>query len=154
MHVMMELDVNYVAILVAGIANMALGAFWYSPAGFGEKWMKLSKITKADIEKAKPNMGKMYGITFLGALVMALVLAHVVPLVMDEVVNAAERALTQGEIVGVGALTGAMMWLGFVATVSLGGSTWGKRPWALYWLDAGYWLVSLAIMGVILAVIV
>ena len=38
-----NVDVNYLAVLVAAIINMVIGSIWYSPSmGFGKSWMKYS----------------------------------------------------------------------------------------------------------------
>ena len=36
----MEININFAAILVCGLAFMVLGAFWYSPLLFGRIWMR------------------------------------------------------------------------------------------------------------------
>ena len=33
-------EMNYLAIIIAGILNMAIGAAWYSPMLFAKPWMK------------------------------------------------------------------------------------------------------------------
>lgn len=38
-------SINYLAVVVAAVVSMGLGAFWYSPLGFGKMWMNLSGIT-------------------------------------------------------------------------------------------------------------
>lgn len=38
---MMILNINWLPVLVAAIANMAIGGFWYSPVLFAKQWMKL-----------------------------------------------------------------------------------------------------------------
>ena len=76
---------------------------------------------------------------FISMLVMAYVLAYVVS-------YAAATTWLQG------AIAGAWMWLGFVATISLGSVLWENRPWALYWINSLHSLVTLVIMGAILAV--
>ncbi len=131
---MPEVDIDMAAVIVGAILNMVIGAFWYSPAGFGKKWMKLSNISKADIEKSQPNMPKLYGITFLGAIIMSYVTAHFVDFAGAETIQA-------------GAITGVWLLIGFIAVYALNGSVWGKRPWGLYWLDVSYYLVVLAILG-------
>src|SRR5688572_1633570 len=51
---------NYLAILVAAVAGMAVGFFWYGPL-FGKIWVKLSGFTKEDMEKAQAKgMTKTY----------------------------------------------------------------------------------------------
>ena len=133
-------DINYFAVIVAAAVNMGLGAFWYSMSGFGKQWMKLSGITKEDIEKAKKaGMAKSYAIAAAGSLVMAYVLSYIVD-------------FAQAQTIIAGVLSGLWIWLGFVATVLLGSVLWENKSWNLYAINAGYYLVSLMIMGVILAV--
>ncbi len=42
-------------------------------------------------------------------------------------------------------------WLGFMAPVIMGDQLWGGKPWKLFPITGGYYLVSLCLMGVILA---
>lgn len=48
-------------------------------------------------------------------------------------------------------MVGFWNWLGFVAPVTLGGVLWEGKPWKLWGLNNGYQLLSLLVMGVILA---
>jgi len=137
---MPSVTINYLAVLVAAISNMVLGFVWYGPL-FGKEWMKMMHFTdkKMDEMKATGNMNQLYGIAMVGALVMAYVMAHFV-----DYVGATS-------VVG-GMQTGFWAWLGFVAPVMLGGVLWEGRSWKLFTLQSGYYLVTLMIMGAILAV--
>jgi hypothetical protein len=50
------------------------------------------------------------------------------------------------------AAVGFFNWLGFVATVMLTVTLYEKRPAKLFWIDSGFQLISLLIMGAIVAV--
>lgn len=129
---------NYVAILVAAVLGMVIGALWYGPV-FGKQWMALSKYTAEDMAKAKAQgMAGAYVLSFIGLFVMSFITAHVV-----FYANAA-TAFT-------GALFGFWMWLGYVATTLLNTVLWDKKPWGLYVLNAGHYLVVLLVMGALLA---
>ncbi len=132
---MTTVSVNMVAVLVAGVADMIIGAIWYSKALFAKPWMKALGKTQAEI-KAKPTM---YVYMFAGALVMAYILAHFV-------------AYTNSTTAMDGAITGLWAWLGFVATTFLGLKVFEDRSWELYIINVGYYLVALVSMGAILAV--
>lgn len=133
-------EINYLAVLVSAIVAMGLGAWWYSPAGFGKLWMQLSGLSEAELERAKqPGMGKKYAAAFLGSLVTAYVLAHFVD-------------YTQATTAAQGMQTGFWSWLGFVATVTLGTVLWENKPLKLYALNNAYQIISLMLMGAILAV--
>ncbi len=134
---MPTIDINYWAVLVAAIVGMAIGAIWYSVL-FGKKWMELMNIDsqKMDEMKAKAKWSYVWG--FLTLLVTAYVLAHLV--------DYAEATTWLG-----GLQAGFWVWLGFVATVMLGGVLWEGKPVKLYLIGAAHELVSLLVMGVILA---
>lgn len=53
---------------------------------------------------------------------------------------------------GQGALVGFFNWLGFIATVMLMLTLYEKRPAKLLWINSGFQLISLLIMGAIVAV--
>ena len=37
----MEIEINYLAVILATIAAVVVGFVWYSPALFGNQWAKL-----------------------------------------------------------------------------------------------------------------
>jgi uncharacterized protein DUF1761 len=53
---------------------------------------------------------------------------------------------------GQGAAVGFFNWLGFVATGMLTVTLYEKRPAKLFWINSGFQMISLLIMGVIVAV--
>ena len=135
-----EISINYWAVLVAAIANMALGFIWYSKAVFGKAWMKMLGMTDKKMQEAqKKGMAKILLIAFIGALVMSYVLAHFVDY------------LEATDIIS-GIQLGLWLWLGIVAVILLGTILWEGKPLKLYLINAGYWLVTLVVMSVILAI--
>jgi sterol desaturase/sphingolipid hydroxylase (fatty acid hydroxylase superfamily) len=135
-------SLNYLAIVVAAVAAFGIGGWWYSLKGFGKDWMKLMGINPKDkrkMNKMKKEGRKSMVIGFLTTLLTAYILAHFVDLF-----NA--TSLIEGMIAGF------WIWAGFVATVMLGSVLWESKPFKLYFLNAGYELVKLIIMGAILAV--
>ncbi|MBX4200934.1 DUF1761 domain-containing protein [Candidatus Parcubacteria bacterium] len=140
---MIDVYVNYLAVVVAAVANMALGFVWYGPL-FGKKWMSLMGKTSADIDaqKTKSPMWKGYAIAFAGSLVMAFVLSHFLTFA---------SFYTDSSGIAAGLMVGFWSWLGFVAPVTLGSVLWEGKSWNLWILVNGYYLVSALIMGSILA---
>ena len=68
-------NVNYLAILVAGIISMVVGFLWYGPL-FGKAWMRLSGFDSKKIDESKKKgMTKSYIIMFIATLIFACVLA-------------------------------------------------------------------------------
>lgn len=130
--------VNYAAVVMAAVLAMVTGSVWYSKALFGKQWMKLTGVTLESAKKA--NMPMLYGTMFVGVLVEAYVLAHFVH-------YAGAYSLING------IKTGVWAWLGFVLTTSVANSMFEGRPMKLLYINAGYALVNLMIMGAIIALI-
>lgn len=136
---MEQIQINVLAVLVAAIVSMVIGSLWYSPLLFGNIWMRLSGITISDVDKAKQRgMGKTYVIGFIGSLVMSYVLAHSI-------------AFAGGVTFAHGMAGGFWNWLGFIVPVILGSVLWENRPVGLFFINIGYYLVALVLMGGILA---
>lgn len=134
--------VNYLAVLVAAVLSMIIGSVWFGPL-FGKQWMKLMGMTKESMQGMKPEaMMKLYGIQFIGSLVMAFVLAHAL-------VFASTYLHESG--VSAGLQTGFWNWAGFIAPVTLGSVLWEGKSWKLWCFNNAYYLVSLCAMGVLLA---
>ena len=129
-------EVNYLAVLAAGIASMIIGYVWYGPL-FGKQWMKASGVSAADVEAGKKDMPKTYGLMYISSVVMAYVLSVFI-------YYAGVTSMIEGAMIGFWA------WLGFVATVMLGGVLFERRPVNLFYLNAGYNLVTLVVMGAVL----
>ena len=128
-------DINWLAVVVAAVVQMALGALWYSPLLFARPWMRSVGRSEDELTGGGPG----YAIAAVASLVTAGVLAYVV-----------DWAGADGLLDGL--LTGVVVWIGFVATV-LAVNTWfSGRSRTLWAIDAGYPLVALAIMGALLAV--
>src|SRR3989344_5355345 len=140
----MDVPVNYLAVLACGVASMALGFLWHGPL-FGKKWSQLmgwGEMTPEKMAEMQQKARPAYAASFVGALVMAYVLSHVL-------VFASTYMQTSG--IPAGLSSGFWMWFGFIAPVTIGVVFWDGKPWKLWFINAGYYLVMLLIMGVILA---
>lgn len=132
------MNVNFVAVLVGALVNMVLGFLWYGPL-FGKSWQKLSGLTDTKLnEMKKKGMTNVYLFSMLGALLMAFVLAMTLN-------------LTGSVGVVEGVKLGFWIWLGFVAPTMLNSVLYEDKSWNLYWINAGYYLVALVIMGGVLS---
>ncbi len=137
------IPINYLAVFAAAVVSMIVGSLWYGPL-FGKPWMKEMGFKSTKMSDAmKQGMAKSYGLMFVGSLLMAYVLAN-------ELVFSGNFMQTSGLSVG---LTGGFFnWLGFVAPVSLGTVLWDGKSWKLWFMNSGYYLVSLLLMGSLLSV--
>jgi hypothetical protein len=134
-------DVNYLAIILAAISSMVWGSLWYGPF-FGKPWMKLMGINPKKMNVEPSEMGKLYGIQFLGSLIMAFVLSHAL-------VFAKAYLGTSG--LSAGLQTGFWNWIGFVAPVTLTTVLWEGKSWKLWLINNGYYLVMLSTMAIIIS---
>jgi hypothetical protein len=131
-------QVNIPAVLVSAVAAFALGALWYSPVLFAKQWMKAQGHTPEKLEAMKKGMARAYGVSFICLLVMAAAMALLI------------GRLGIGSVLG-GIKLGVLCWVGFAATVGLTANMYSDKPLSAYLIDAGYQLVYMVIMGIILA---
>ncbi len=133
---MNEFPTNWIAFATAVIVKQAIGAFWYSRAGFGTWWSASTGVSAAEMRERLP---RVLPIEIVATVVMAFVLLHAVRYA------GAYGALSGGAI-------GLTSGIGFVAMSALNGVLYQRRSLAFYAIDMGYWLVSMAAMGAILGV--
>lgn len=130
--------VNYLAVLFAGIASFLFGGIWYGL--LSQRW--LAAVGKS-IEELKGPEGQSpvvpYLITFICQLVMAATLAGIIG-------HLGKNYVTPRN----GAVSGALVWLGFVATTLAVNHTYQGQKRVLTLIDAGHWLGVLVIQGVII----
>ena len=50
----MRYKINHIAVWILVVAQVGLGALWYSPLLFGEQWMSLLGFSDADIDPSDP----------------------------------------------------------------------------------------------------
>jgi hypothetical protein len=127
-----DVDINYVAVVVAALVPMFLGALWYSTALFARPWMRAVDRTQQELKGAQLG----YVISAVGALLMSYALARIDRwAAVDDLWN--------------GALVGLLIWVGFVATVLAVNTYFSGRPLKLWLINAGYQLVALVLVGAI-----
>jgi hypothetical protein len=129
--------INWLAVIAAAIVYFGLGALWYSPFLFGNLFMKYRGLTAEELQAAQgPPIEYLF--TFIGNLLMVLVLAMIIRL-------AAASALLDGVVVGVVMAVGIAITSTFIYNIFAGPH---RALWAIY---SGYQLVAFAIAGAILA---
>ena len=125
-------NIHWLSVLVAAISSFLIGGIWYGPI-FGKGWMTEFGFTEEDLKKR--SMPKVFGLSLFLALVAALVL---------EMFIGAEADLIFGTIAGFFA------GFGWVATMLGILYLFEMRSLKAYVINAGYCIVSLTIMGIIL----
>lgn len=129
--------VNYVAVMLAAAASFIFGGIWYGI--FSKSWMEAAGLTMEDLKPGKDPVIAPYVNAFVAELIMAFVLAGVI-------VHLGSGQAT----LKAGAMTGLMMWAGFVATSLVVNHAFQGAKTTLTLIDGGHWLGVLAIQGAIL----
>ena len=129
----METPLNYGAILVSALSTFLIGGLWYSPAVFGKAWMRENGLTEEELKKG--SMARIFGIAFLLALVAAINLAMFL---------GPEADITMG------AFYGFLAGFGWVAMFIGTHYLFERKSFKLFLINAGYSIVALTAMGVII----
>jgi hypothetical protein len=141
----MDIAINWWAIIVSMLSSVVLGMIWYGPL-FGKKWMALSGIVMpADKKPCMKDMVKPIVISLVGAFFMSFTLIH--SLTFAQAYPGMEMSA-----VAAGLQAAFWNWLGFMVPVNLSFVAWEGKPWTLFFIHSGYWLVLLGVMGVVLSV--
>ena len=134
---MHHLRFNHLAVIVSALFLWFLGAIWYSPLLFAKPWMAMLGIQK-DAPNRKSLVPGMIA-SLICDLVLSFILAHVILWA-----GAAKFEW--------GALIGFICWVGFFAAPNLPQGIYENRPFKLFAINSGYWLVGLIVVGGLLAV--
>jgi len=150
---------NPLAMLVAAISALVVGFIWYNPKVFGNAWMKAAGMTDEKIKGG--NMAKIFGLALLFAFMLSTALPGIVIHQMGAFslmggdataalpsyeafiydYSSAFRTFKHGVLHGV--MAGIFMALPIIGTNAL-----FERKSAKYiFINSGYWIVTLGIMG-------
>lgn len=134
----MNVEVNYVAIMVAVLASMVVGSVWYALPVFGRVWMKLALV---DQKEATKNGWRPIIVAIITSFVTAYVLAHVAYLSNYYFGNSfLQDSLT----------TAFWLWLGLTAARFVTHDAFECRPLKLTLINIAHEFLTLMAMGVII----
>lgn len=134
----MNVEINYLAVVLAALSTMVVGSIWYTPKVFGNAWMKLAGLKRADLEK---NGMTPIVITVLVSLLTAYVLAHVAFLSNQYF----KHSFLQDSLT-----TAFWVWLGFNASRIITHDAFEGRRKKLTLLTISHELVTFMVMGLII----
>jgi hypothetical protein len=121
--------ISWLGVLVAGIAAMVVGGLWYSLL-FARVWQRAAGVTDEQLTRNAP-------LTYVGSLLLAFVMALVLA-----------PFIAHGGVV-FGLAAGLAVGLGWVAASFGMVYLFERRPLAHWLVNAGYAVVSYAVMGAI-----
>ena len=70
-------SIDWIAVLVAAVFAFILGGLWYSPMMFAKSWMAETGLSEEQLAAA--SKGKIFGVSFVLAVVSAAVFAMFLP---------------------------------------------------------------------------
>lgn len=70
---MENIYINHIAVFVCAVMSLVIGGLWYSPILFQKPWQRAAGIS--DEQMARFNPAKIFGLTFVLALVISYNLA-------------------------------------------------------------------------------
>lgn len=138
----MEIQINYLAIAVAVVANFVLGFLWYTPL-FGKAWAKENGFDTS-VKPASGELAKGMISMVIGNFLMAYVFAH--NIAAWSFVPGMNEAPLVANILSSAIFT----WLGFYVPVDLSTVAWERKSWKLFAINTGYHLAMLLVAAVIL----
>ena len=135
---MPHFQINFLAVGMATLATLFIGALWYSPLMFHKLWVKAHGYSEEKVGQMRKTAGRAFMLSLPCYWVMAFVLAVLFS-------YAGVSTVLQG------AFLGFLVWIGFLATLGLTAHIFSEKSFTTYLIDAGYQLVYAVVMGVILA---
>jgi uncharacterized membrane protein len=130
-------SMNTLAILVAAVAGWLFGAAWYGI--LGKQWMAALGKTREELRTGGNGPLLPMILSAAADILMAYFLAGLIAHLGAAHINA------RG-----GAISGALVWIGFVITTMIVNNTFAGRDRRLLLIDGGHWLFVLVIMGAII----
>jgi hypothetical protein len=125
-------SINYLAVIVAALSAFVIGGLWYSVI-FGKAWMVENGF---DDEKLKnSNMAMIFGGSFFLSLIISFILALFLGPERDAIF---------------GASAGFMAGLFWVATAMGITYLFERKSLKLFFINAGYHVITFTVMGIIL----
>ena len=148
---------NLIAVLVASLVTLLMGFVWYNPKVFGTIWMKETGMTEEKAQKS--NMLKVFGLTIFYSLLLSFwlpqLVIHQVGVLECAGGNAEDSAYkafmtVHGDAFRSfkhGALHGFASGLFIILPTTAINGLFEQKSWKYILITAGYWIVSLTIMG-------
>lgn len=125
--------VNWLAVVVATVASMALGFGWYTV--LANQWLAAIGKTKDQIQGSDPT-------PYIWSLIIQFVMAYFIAVLTPKLLGATNLAN--------GLQVAFFMWLAFVITSMIQGHRYAGRSWSLTVIDGGYMLAALLVQGLVI----
>lgn len=139
---MEQININFLAIIIAVVVNFILGFLWYTPL-FGKIWGREMGYDMNEKPKTSDMMKGMISM-LIGNFLFAWVLAHNIS--AWSFVPGTEALSHTANIL----MSAIFTWVGFYLPVDLGSIFWERKSFKLFSINTGYHLASLLVVSAIL----
>ena len=166
------MEINFIALIVAALIPMALGFVWYHPKVFGDMWMRAAGVTEEQTRTG--NMPLIFGLSFVFSLMLAFVmntlayhdsfvkgaLFYVTNRTLEPVPGSPEANWLEYYVAHLadtcrtfrhGAFHGTSFGILLVLPVFATNALFERKSLKYVAINAGYWIVCLALMGGLVA---
>jgi hypothetical protein len=130
---------SYLVQGLTALIPMAVGFLWYNPKTFQNAWMGTINMTEAKM--AKGNMGLIFGLSFLMALLLTMPLSYFANHPTPAYGGDASYDTFQH-----GVAHGVLLTLFFALPVIATKALFEQRNFKYVLINTGYWLVTLSLM--------
>jgi hypothetical protein len=127
-------SINYLAVFVAALSSFVIGGLWYSLL-FGKAWMVENNFDEEDMKNG--HMGKIFG----GAFILSLIISIVLVLFLGPDRN--------GMIGASAGFTAGLFWVATAMGITY---LFERKSIKLFFINAGYHVVTFTLMGFILGI--
>ena len=158
------MELNWYIILATGLIPLLVGSLWYSPLLFANAWMKEAGLTQEDIKDF--NMVKVFGLTLVFGMMLAVMLA---PVVIHQMGTMASLSLPEFQqegselnmyfkdymakygnnfrSFGHGALHGTIAGVFLILPVIGVNALFERKSWKYILINFGFWTLCTLLMG-------
>lgn len=155
------MEINFVALFLAAITTLVTGFIWYHPKVFGTIWMRENNFTQEQLKTG--NMLKIFGLTYVFSLMITVILMALTihqsgavgmvggpPMLANAKPSFAAFMADYGTAYRTfkhGALHGFMSGLFFALPIVGINGLFERKSWKYIFIHAGYWMLTLMLMG-------
>ncbi len=159
------MHINWLIILLTALVPMLTGFIWYHPKFMGNAWMLSAGLTEEKIKGG--NMGMIFGLSFLFSVMLAMAMMgmvihqnHIYSILIDEpgfadpnsevglyISAFMEKYGNNFRTFKHGALHGFLGGLFIAFPILATNAMFERKGWKYIWINTGYWVITLALMG-------
>jgi len=135
-------EINYVAVLVAALANFIAGFVWFSPKTMFPVWWRAMGRTSDEVP-GSANMGVVFGLTLVGVLVQTFAIA----VILGWYGASGEINLSSG------AMVGAFVGVGSAAAASLSHRLFAGHGLKVWLIEVGSDVLNATLVGAVIGLL-